>query len=111
MEVYDAHCHLQDERLPAEGLAGVLAEAALGGVTRYACNGCCQEDWERVLEIARSHPCVVPSLGLHPWWVAGRGEDWLECLRALLLANPHAGLGEVSGQLGRAQEPAACAWA
>lgn len=96
MEVYDAHCHLQDDRLAAEGLPGVLADAAASGVTRYACNGCSEEDWEKVLEIARAHPGVSPNLGLHPWWVAGRSPGWLDRLRELLVANPRAGLGEVS---------------
>lgn len=125
MEAYDAHCHLQvctlgrarqqaleppwaaavpnpwpatlqDDRLPAEDLEGILADAAANGVTRFAVNGCCPADWARVLEIAGRHPAVTPNLGLHPWWVPGcSGGDWLSRLRALLLENPQAGLGEV----------------
>ncbi len=108
--LFDAHCHLQNERLPA--LQHVLQESAAAGVTYLSCNGCWQEDWERVAAAAAAaaepalaegphgsvhqQPIVVPNFGLHPWWVPRRSHDWLQRLRHMLEAHPSAGLGEVS---------------
>lgn len=90
----DAHCHLQDERLP-DSLEAIIAEAAETGVQQLVCNGCWQEDWGRVAAAAARSAAVLPQFGLHPWWVARRSPDWLQRLRQALVAHPHAGLGEV----------------
>lgn len=100
LELFDAHCHLQDERLTGQAsgrsLDAVLSEAAAAGVRQLACNGCWQEDWPAVAAAAAAHPgTVVPNFGLHPWWVPRRSADWLQQLRRMLEAQPHAGLGEV----------------
>lgn len=108
--LFDAHCHLQDGRLPA--MQHVLQEAAAAGVTHLSCNGCWQEDWERVAAAAtpapgelppaaspqgsdHQQPIIVLNFGLHPWWVPQRSPDWLRQLRQMLEAFPSAGLGEV----------------
>ena len=95
-ELWDAHCHLQDARIPASEVEAVLAEAREQGVCRLAVNGCWQEDWQRVLQLAAANAGVVlPQLGLHPWWVARRSAGWLQQLRRLLEENLGAGVGEV----------------
>ncbi|KAL4447365.1 hypothetical protein ABPG77_007398 [Micractinium sp. CCAP 211/92] len=120
--LFDAHCHLQDERLPA--LQHVLQESAAAGVTYLSCNGCWQEDWERVAAAAAAaaepplaegphgsvhqQPSVIPNFGLHPWWVPRRSHDWLQRLRRMLEAHPSAGLGECG--LDRGPRAPACSW-
>lgn len=95
MQLFDAHCHLQDERLGT--LQDVVQEAASKGVQQLACNGCwAGDDWARVAAAAAEHPAaIVPNFGLHPWWLAQRSPGWLQQLREMLVAYPRAGLGEV----------------
>lgn len=85
--IYDAHNHLQDERIVAR--AGELRVAGC------VANGTREEDWPRVAELARRLEWVTPSYGLHPWHVAGRSPDWLRKLRELLEENPRACVGEI----------------
>jgi len=86
---------MQDNRL-SETIGDVLTDAQSHGVRHFVVNGCCQDDWERVISLSVKYPgVVIPQLGLHPWWVGGRRPDWLGSLRCLLEANPHAGVGEV----------------
>jgi len=92
--LFDAHIHLQDQRLRG-CVARVLSEArSRAGVENWACNGCCERDWPQVQELARKHPEVVPNYGLHPWFIQERSEQWLQTLRDLLESQPEAGLGE-----------------
>ena len=118
--LFDAHCHLQAHCH--------LRKAAEVGVAALACNGCWQDDWARVAELCADGggssggggasssgsssgaalPTVVPNFGLHPWWVARRSPDWLERLRAALLAHPTAGLGEVRRRAGRRHTHVRC---
>lgn len=53
----------------------------------------------QVLQLAAQHDDVHASLGLHPWKVAARSEQWLQTLRGLLVENRDAGIGEVRGLL------------
>lgn len=97
MVFYDAHLHLQDPRL-----AGVLDDlAALYeklGVARVVVNGTSPADWPAVLELARRFDFVVPSFGLHPWWVNNVEKGWQASLlkhldQAIALGRP-VGIGE-----------------
>lgn len=92
--MFDAHIHLQDQRL-RHCVDRIISEAkAESGVERWACNGCCENDWPQVHELATAHPEIVPNYGLHPWFIQGRSEQWLQTLRNLLESQPAAGLGE-----------------
>ena len=87
----DAHNHLQQFSDPVK----VLTQATAAGVTRMLVNGTSEQDWQQVAELCAQHPDhLIPSFGLHPWEVPHRSENWLEKLRDLLIANPHAALGE-----------------
>ncbi len=90
---YDAHNHLQDQRL-APWRDHLLAEAASAGVVRMVVNGSCEADWPAVLELAQQHSQVIPSFGCHPWYVRGRTAQWRERLMECLDAIPSA-VGEI----------------
>ena len=87
---FDAHCHLQDARFGA-GLEVVLRRAREAGVARMVCCGTRESDWDRVLDLARRHPEVLPMAGLHPWYVADAAPGWLERLEAAFDAGAGAG--------------------
>lgn len=95
MQLFDAHCHLQDERL-ASCLAEVLARAERSGVRRMLCCGCNESNWDAVLALAQAHPEIVPSFGIHPWYMQGRTNTAgrLETLERFLMTKS-AGVGEI----------------
>lgn len=93
MQLFDAHCHLQDERL-APHLAGVLARARAAGVERMLCCGSSEEDWPQVAALAADHASILPAFGLHPWYVKDRTSDWMTTLRARVADGPCA-IGEI----------------
>jgi len=93
MQLFDAHCHLQDERFAGQ-LPEVLNRAAQAGVRRMLCCGCHERNWDAVRALARAHPEIVPSFGIHPWYMEGRTEGWLEILDRFLSDQP-SGVGEI----------------
>lgn len=93
MPLADNHVHLQDDRF-ASDLEAVLARASSAGVALLACNGTSEADWPGVLELARRDSRIVPSFGLHPWYVSQRTDRWLTSLRDHLLQVPSA-VGEI----------------
>ncbi|AKJ64746.1 TatD family hydrolase [Kiritimatiella glycovorans] len=93
MKLFDAHTHLQDDRLYPEREA-VLRAAAEAGVAGIAVKGRTERDWERVAALADQYPCVHPSFGLHPMHGGGRTGNWRATLIRFLLRYPAAGIGE-----------------
>lgn len=91
--IYDAHNHLQDERLRGE-LPEVMRALARVGMRKCVVNGTREEDWEAVADLARHDQRVVASFGLHPWYIAGRSKEWFSRLEKLL-GSGGAGVGEI----------------
>lgn len=115
LQLWDAHCHLQLDPLygHAENAVALARRCGVQGVA--VCGTCPGEDWERVAALAQVNPdYVVPSFGLHPWWIArclcedgaeagsdggtgggGGGSDrWAGQLEDLLIRYPSAHVGE-----------------
>lgn len=93
MEFYDAHNHLQDERLKPRWTAiwaGVQSES----ICRMCVNGSCERDWPEVLRLAQRYPTIDPSFGYHPWYVKERTAEWRENLVYYLDRIPSA-IGEI----------------
>ena len=94
MNLIDAHNHLHDARL-APYREDIFAELQRLRVTTAVVNGTREDDWDAVSALSREHDFVIPSFGLHPWHVADRTTTWLDTLRAMLVAFPNAGVGEI----------------
>ncbi len=90
----DAHNHLQDDWL-APHLDTIAADCRRLGIGAMVVNGTAEADWPRVAALAEQYDFVRPSYGLHPWDVAGRSPAWREALRARLVAEPRAAVGEI----------------
>ncbi|HBA82497.1 MAG TPA: TatD family deoxyribonuclease [Verrucomicrobia bacterium] len=94
MNLFDAHCHLQDDQLLADR-HGLMKRAGDAGVIRMVCCGSAETDWAQVLEIAAEFPVsVVPAVGLHPWYVRERSTGWLDRLSSMLRSTS-AVVGEI----------------
>lgn len=90
MVYFDAHNHLQDERIVAT--ADALARSSL-----QACvvNGTSENDWAQVSALASRHKWIIPAFGLHPWYAAARTANWFDTLRYFLDDHPTATIGEI----------------
>jgi TatD DNase family protein len=92
--LYDAHNHLQDERLAAR-LEQIVPELPALGIKGCVVNGTCEKDWPQVEALAKRFPWIVPGFGLHPWFAKERSQAWFDHLRRLLDSNPRACVGEI----------------
>jgi TatD DNase family protein len=95
--LHDAHNHLQDPDL-APHLDKITASwtEGTGEFGQMVVNGTHPRDWDRVAELAATHPFVLPAFGVHPWDAgAERPADWLDTLAARLDADPRASVGEI----------------
>ncbi len=90
----DAHNHLQDTWLQPH-LERLGEQLGTLGLTKAVVNGTCEDDWDAVAALARRFPWVRPSYGVHPWDAGNRSPAWLDHLRARLLADPNAAVGEI----------------
>lgn len=94
MRFFDAHNHLQDDRFGGRQ-TDLLRDAAAAGVVRMVVNGSVESDWPKVADLARRSPSVIPSFGLHPWYLREMTRSWKDRLRAALDSFPAAGIGEI----------------
>lgn len=73
--VYDAHNHLQDERLGSQ-LPAIVQSLEEIPVRKMVVNGTREDDWPAVADLAAKYEWIVPSVGLHPWHINHRTENW-----------------------------------
>jgi TatD DNase family protein len=91
--LYDAHNHLQDDRLAPE-LEAILGSLAAEGIVKMVVNGSCEADWPRVRALAARSTRIIPCFGYHPWYVKKRTTEWRQVLTGFLDDTP-AGMGEI----------------
>lgn len=91
MKYGDAHSHLQN----MTDLPNVLARADAAGVGLFVCNATHEDDWAKVLDIAKQYPNVKPSIGVHPWFMDTLTEGWEDRMGQILTNNPHVMVGEI----------------
>lgn len=94
MRLFDAHNHIQDERLFPE-LEQVMERARAAGVMRMAVKGCNEPDWPKVAEIVNRYSDTHMAFGLHPWFIGGCSPQWSHTLEELLTTYPQASVGEI----------------
>jgi TatD DNase family protein len=92
--LFDAHNHLQDERLDP-WRHEIVSQMPQTGLAEMVVNGSCEQDWPQVAELTRQHAWMRPAFGLHPWYVKQRGSEWLTVLRSHLEAHSNAVVGEI----------------
>jgi len=90
---YDSHNHLQDPALPPH-IEGVLLDIDRMNVRQAVVNGTREEDWPAVSALCRRNKALVPSYGLHPWYVKNASPNWQTDLIKHLDQSP-AGIGEI----------------
>ena len=94
MDLFDAHCHLQDQRF-ANDITNVIFRARSTGISKIAIKGSTEKDWLRVELLSKNEDNLYPSFGLHPWFLKERTSLWKERLLRLLDKYSTAGVGEI----------------
>ncbi len=90
---FDAHCHLQAGRLLGS-MDEVVGRAKDAGVAFMVCCGSIERDWETVRAISDRLSGVIPAFGLHPMYLEGYTDQWVDRL-ASFLESRDAGIGEI----------------
>jgi len=93
-KLFDAHNHIQDDRLFPE-LGKTMERARLAGVERMAVKGCFESDWPKVEEIVNRFENTYVAFGLHPWFIKDRSDQCFQTLERLLTTYPQASVGEI----------------
>jgi len=65
MQIVDSHCHINFEELQQD-FSGLLERARENQVTHMLCVAVNLEDFPEVLGLARQHPHIFASVGVHP---------------------------------------------
>lgn len=67
-QLVDSHCHLPliEQEADRPALDGIFARAAELGVGHFLCVSVDLDSFPRILELARTHPAVYASVGVHP---------------------------------------------
>jgi len=94
MRFFDSHCHIQDRRIYPNHKS-VLKRAVTAGIEKILCCGTCEQDWEKVAALATDYKMIIPSFGVHPWFVRDLSGNWYEKLENVLIKFPEAAVGEI----------------
>ncbi|MEI6892810.1 MAG: TatD family hydrolase [Pontiella sp.] len=94
MKLFDAHNHVQDDRLFPD-LGNIMRRAVEAGVVKMGVKGCCENDWAKVIHVQETYVGIHVSFGLHPWFIKDRTPDWFQTLEKLLINDPQAAVGEI----------------
>jgi TatD DNase family protein len=91
----DSHCHLQ---LSDEETAPVLARARKAGIVGMICVGTDRESSRAAVDLARAHPDVHATVGLHPHDASRFADEW-DGIVALARDPAVVGIGEAGFDL------------
>ena len=89
----DVHTHLHDPRI-IDNAPDIVLRAQAAGVEKIATCATMEENFGITAELSEKFSCVVPWLGIHPWFFDTLSPDWAQNLGQWLEKIP-AGVGEV----------------
>jgi TatD DNase family protein len=104
MDLFDSHCHLDDPGFRKD-LERTLARARAAGVSRIMTIGVTRETSQAAVEIARAHPGVFASVGVHPHDARECSETVLKELAALARRPEVRAWGETGLDFNRMHSP------
>lgn len=93
MRLFDAHNHFQDAKFD-NNRNHIISECEEVGLVQMVTNGTNETDWEKVAALAKNYKQIIPSFGLHPWFITDRSPNWLKSLENQLNNSPRA-VGEI----------------
>jgi len=78
-QYFDAHCHLQDQRFEDQ-IDSIIEKSLLKKVAWMCSCGTSESDWDKLIALSNQFSCIIPVLGVHPWYIDSISEHWLELL-------------------------------
>ena len=94
MELFDSHCHLEDERFQGE-VEDVLARMAEAGVNRCILASSDMPTGTKIVGLADQYPQVYGMVGFHPHEASQFREEDLEQMAQWLKHDKIVGVGEI----------------
>lgn len=94
IELFDSHCHLDDEKFD-EDREQALERMHAAGVARCVLVGSDIMTSERSLAFAQNHENVYAACGVHPHEAKDAPQDYLQTLESLLKQKKAVALGEI----------------
>ncbi|MBQ6804832.1 MAG: TatD family hydrolase [Clostridia bacterium] len=94
MNVFDTHCHLDDEKFN-EDREECYARMLENGVGRCVCVGSDLPSSRRSLDYAQAHAGVFAAAGVHPHEAKDAPDDYLSRLEKMLAEEKCVALGEI----------------
>jgi Tat protein secretion system quality control protein TatD with DNase activity len=92
--IVDTHGHAQLERDRDEAYVLFKNEESKIQLKSITC-AVEPSDWRATLDFASKSDSTLPALGVHPWYLEGLPDNWLEELELLLEQHPSAIVGEI----------------
>ncbi len=94
MNLFDSHCHIEDERFDADR-AQVLERMREQNVTRAICAGSDLDSSARIVKLVTEHPNLYGAVGVHPQEAESFDEHTLGRLTEWLKLDRMVGVGEI----------------
>jgi len=101
MKFIDAHCHLQDQRIAFDH-EPIIQSADTVGIKYMACCSTKEKDWQDVQKLSLKNNSVIPSYGIHPWFIDNLALEWQKRLASLLKAEKNRLKGHFLPSVGEA---------
>lgn len=94
MNLFDSHCHLEDERF-LEDRADVLARMKDAGVNRCILAGSDMDTSDRIVQLTREHTNLYGVVGVHPHEAKTWTDDCEQRLSEWITDERIVGIGEI----------------
>jgi len=94
MELFDSHCHLEDERFSGE-VEDVLGRMDAAGVTRCILASSDMPTGEKIIALVDAHPQIYGMVGFHPHEASQFREEDLARMAQWLKHPKIVGVGEI----------------
>jgi TatD DNase family protein len=91
--VIDAHIHLDDERFDSNR-GELIAQAQEAGITKFIVPAVIYSGFEKLKRLSEQFNCIIPSYGLHPYFIKQHAKQGFDTLDNYLVNNPSCAVGE-----------------
>lgn len=93
MQFTDSHIHLQDYK--AKNTQQIINQLRQSCFVKVICVSAKTEDFAKVAQLADLAPdLIIPSFGVHPWYINETADNWPELIKKFLAAYPNSMIGE-----------------
>jgi TatD DNase family protein len=91
--VIDAHIHLDDSRFD-DNRAQLIEQAQDAGINQFITPAVAASGFEKLKRLSQQYQSLIPSYGLHPYFIQQHQKDDLKYLDLWLSTHPSCAVGE-----------------